>query len=130
MLTQLFFKLSFLDFHDPALCLLLLLALLSSSSSWPFNMEFSRDHPCTSISMTFSLAISCLYFILQTKPTSVSLACTSLVSILLAGLFDLKLSISKAEVMFYTSMTFFANSSQHQFLLISVFFTTSQFSSK
>ena len=29
---------------------------LSSSSSWPLNMEFPRDHPCTSLSMSLSLS--------------------------------------------------------------------------
>lgn len=82
---------------------------LSSSSSWPLNMEFPRDHPCTSLSMTSSLAISCLYITLQTKPTSVSLALTSLISILLAGWLYLRLSISKAEVIFLTRCPFFLN---------------------
>lgn len=83
---------------------------LSSSASWPLNMEFPRDHPCTSLSMTSSLAISCLYITLQTKPTSVSLALTSLISILLAGQLYLKLSISNAEVIFLTRWPFFSNS--------------------
>lgn len=80
---------------------------LSSSSLWPSHMEFPRDHPCTSLSMTSSLAVSCLYITLQTKPASVSLALTSLISILLAGWLSFKLSISKAEVIFLTKMALF-----------------------